>query len=439
MEDMDRVGERRIKGYWWLPGNQTGQVPGVFTFQPNVTSQLELFGSLSQLGGLESEWVALPKEIVRIHGRDSGRAVTLLDCFWTRSSGGLGSQDLRIENLHVGGCLLGAWFDESEPLAFDGAQVEIRHLRQWVGRSARRLSRSPTDGAIGPPRLDSIHLEPLRIELPQEGVLTLRNLVGSSTSVEMGPTITERAVAKFEFETATSIEDIVLITGKLQNLVSLSVDSLSPYIAYELYSSDCRVGADKQGYLPISLLANWNYDDGLEHANGGWSRKAVASFEELGGLEGVQRWWGMSAQLHEAADRAVAARFSEGMFVSDRVVHRCAALQCIGRSIQPNSGSLAAEISAVVGIVRTEFESLVSSELVERWKRATIDLRNDAVHPRRNPFGSDLAFYCGEAAHWLIVLALFRQIEAIGAIEKVVACSEFKHVGRRLTELLSLS
>ena len=55
--------------------------------------------------------------------------------------------DERVERIHVGRFLEGAWYDDPKVQRVDGVNIEIRHLTGWVNNSGLRVVWPRAEGA----------------------------------------------------------------------------------------------------------------------------------------------------------------------------------------------------------------------------------------------------------------------------------------------------
>jgi hypothetical protein len=118
------------QGYWWLPGADEDEVPGILKFDPDDGATLDLLGSLK---GLEGVIDLLEPEIIL--GRSSnGKLITLKDCERTLGNlaigGGFSTSSFAVSEIFVG-----EHFGRAEDIGFERLVVEYLHLGAWAHAS----------------------------------------------------------------------------------------------------------------------------------------------------------------------------------------------------------------------------------------------------------------------------------------------------------------
>lgn len=119
----------RSEGYWWLPGANDNDVPGILEFDPDKGASLRLMGSLQGLEGITE-----PLDPELIHGLSSdGKLITLKDCGQTL--GNIGGGGFSTSAYAVNTIFVGRYFERPEDVGFESLVVEYLHLGAWADSS----------------------------------------------------------------------------------------------------------------------------------------------------------------------------------------------------------------------------------------------------------------------------------------------------------------
>jgi ApeA N-terminal domain 1 len=139
------VDDRRLEGYWWLPGHEDDKIAGILTYDGTDPS-LRVLGAFRVT---RTPGVFSPKtreQAPLILGSCEGEAVTLLDCRERRSSLKVGATDEWRQTLDARLMLVGIWLDEPDEQYFNKIVIGIDHLLPWSRQSGLERTYEQSDG-----------------------------------------------------------------------------------------------------------------------------------------------------------------------------------------------------------------------------------------------------------------------------------------------------
>ena len=145
---------RTFKGHWWLPEEPDRRVPGVLSIDRLRKSQLELIGHLG--GELDSLYAERYQRVLGIS--TDGKLFTLMDCVVVNSTmswHGSGSERLNVQFVYLGAC-----YDSSDDILFDGFTVRYGNLENWMDNRSFRVE---TDRMSNEGRIHYVKPEPVAL------------------------------------------------------------------------------------------------------------------------------------------------------------------------------------------------------------------------------------------------------------------------------------
>ncbi len=148
------------------------------------------------------------------------------------------------------------------------------------------------------------------------------------------------------------------------------------------------------------------------------------SLEQFGGPDGIQRWLQCAQTYRTELRRVMATRYTETMYLEDRIMNTCAALERFDKTRRPNApkvlhGKRAEDpwfvdrIAECVSFAGPEFQRLIVED-PESWAESVRDARNQLAH-HDDPFratGHVGEYLLAEQMYWLFVLCLLRECSA---------------------------
>lgn len=407
-------------GQWWLPTTPTERIGGILARQPDRSYHLTVIG---ELGGDSSRPLMLTtSSIRRIHGQVGARAVTLDECLLVDGRGSIGG--IPTARFLVTKCFIGAWFDEDEAAQFKTVEVLMNWLVYWTAKSG-----ISTDAPLRIPSAgDSVTTVELRRLASEEcaGPSSTRvNL--SQTYKTSGDQLARSGIEQdFTFSvTAAALTDaseLLKVVSYLQDLVCLGTGRIPEYHRIFFYRPDLanQVGG-RDVPQPIEMKAQWmvvDTDDGNDKTL--HSTDLAFSLADLGGMPMIEKWLEVAHEHRRPLRRAMATRYAEGMYQSDRLLGCAAALEAYDR-LHPERRSLQAgnyfrnKVDRAIAYCGDPFSDLVNNP--SRWLEVFKDLRNEIAHQNEvDRHGTRDALFA-KSAFVLLMLCLLRDM---GAPNKVI-------------------
>lgn len=432
-----------LAGEWWLPERPDRRVPGSLTVDDDGRARLDLHGelrtfleegerSLSEDGkttkiAMTADSLDAAGTYPRIVGQAKSRYVTLEDCLrgkHTRSlDGGTAS-----ESIHCGYVFDGLAFEAAELAEFDGIRFQVKWLSHWLQETAIEESRQ-VEKSDSVERWAEITLSVRQKEartLPLErGQLVLGHSFGIHGDRTRERTLSQGHYFRVELDELVPAEDLLDVASDLQDLVSMAVVRTAEFegTVALLHPQAVRTDSDGESHRKrINWYAEWTARDRNPKTSLS-DYDMIFTFQEFGGIEGIARWLDVAARHRSALGRVMATRYSEHMYLSDRVLNRAAALEALDRE---ESGFLnsafATRLTRCVQLAGEPFNDLVGD--VEEWVRKFKDDRDDVAHHygRRLRSQTREQLFLADSAYWLFAFCVLRLAGAPQAV--------FDHAGR---------
>ena len=228
------------RGRWWLPSAPDDRHDGNLTITKG-DARLDLLGhfghELISEGDRErvySMWLADQERIVGV--TTGGDYVTLVDCSQTGGSGLL-RPDLETGIYRARAVIIGAAFDDDEPIEFDHVAIRVSALETWLGLTPLSVEPDAT-GKGGTIRYQFI--EPMDFPLEGGETATLRF---SMTSDGFGPGMTEATIKNaawlgLRFGERRPLEDATRAVWRLRNFLSLATGKPLSVLAVNAFRDD---------------------------------------------------------------------------------------------------------------------------------------------------------------------------------------------------------
>lgn len=429
-ERVDNLGE------WWLPDREEAKVPGRFVWDRESGGELHLLGQL-----VPDEWKdhLLPNGSIQkvrakragpgsltypvIHGQVGQRAFTLLDSFSLRRQERL-SGELALEDVHVNHVLeSSAWFMDGNDLRFDRATVSMRHLTAWIGRSGIEVSHPMIDRAGDSFSVISAESFPsLDVSSDHAEVSFGQSLSGTGDGLHSAG-VSQRWDLNIAFGTAQPIDDFTSIASDLQDLISIAVGKTADFERVILGHPD----------VPLRSLAGMPIGDARDEvryrarwSNGSGDAEPVKaheryfSFDQFGGTDGVRRWMTASQTYRTELGRVMATRYSRAMYLEDRIMNVCAALDsfdAVRRAAPDFSINFVDRIKESVKFADWPMAQLLPAD-IETWAKKVRDVRHDLAHhkARFRQHATQIDHLLSEQLYWLFVFCILRIAGAPGDV-----------------------
>jgi hypothetical protein len=429
-------------GQWWLPQSPDEKVHGRLAVSGDGRATLSLIGAFQDFeisaGDLEGAGV-----YPRILGISEDKAYTLEDCFQIHRKtpflvGGLDSERVLVNQV-----FRGAHFAPDEPLDFHRLNAAMDWLAYWVGRGgiedATRHSAQLEKcwpGALAATAIRSVESQVCR---GHDGA-TIK--LSQSWGMDGDGVVERRLTQDFYF----TVEHVGLVSsralveqmGDLQDLVSIGTGRVAAFRSLNFQHPDViwPPEGERTHEVPIDFFANWNVVNDqptklLHHF------QMFFTFEEFGGMEGIERWLLAVNRHGSALGRVMNSHYSKATYASDRLLHRTAAIEAFDRVGHPEYSKFAVRVQRCADRAGVPFEALVGD--VAAWVSALREARDDVAHHRPGiASGGAKRRVLGDSAYWLFVLCMLRDADAPPVVfQRIVEHADFDFLRVRLGEALA--
>lgn len=427
-----------IHGRWWLPEHEDHEVFGVMKWDLETGGTLRLQGELRPPEWVDhtleddsvqrlrrQPWVERDRQYPVIQGRSERRAYTLLDSF-SLSIREYGED--AVENVHVNRWAEGAWFTDLDDFQADRVIVDLRHLTGWTCRSGLSVDfRRPVDDA-------------------PFAVITARSIPILNTDVDgfdlrlvqslepTGDHIHDIGVAqqwhlKLTHPSPAAVDEFTDVVSDFQDLLTIAVGRTADiekvviqHPAVPALSLAGTVLADRDDIILYTRWSNRSVPD--EPTEPVSRHRMYFTLDDLGGIEGVGRWMRVAAKYRTELGRAMATRYSDAMYLEDRIMNLTAALDSLDRVHREtgNWNSLEDRLTNCVESAGQPFRDLIVVG-AERWIASIVTTRNDLAHHKdafrtAGRVGEHLQ---AEQLFWLFAMCLLRIAEVPEAVFDAIA------------------
>lgn len=446
----DRV---ELLGTWWLPEHPEHKVPGTFTWDVEAGSRLRLLQELRPVetgdniladGSVQRYRLRVEEhdpEYPVIHGLVGDEALTLVDSFSVRRNPT--ALEASPETVAVNAFLRGAWFTERADLSADMVHVEMSHLTGWVVESGLKQRipwrKKPDDRrflvvkarSVPPKRVEheSVQAGPMKVTLAQQ----LRG-IGDATYMSG---VEQRWDLFLRFDEPKPLEVYSALASDVQDLVSLGVGDAAEFRRFEFQHPavtwDSVVPGDmSERRETMKYFSRWHVrardtEPVSEFAH-------YFTLQHLGGMSGIARWMTAAETYRTELGRAMATRYSEEMYLEDRIMNCCAALESFDKTRRGTGKRKVAynrRIQTCVELAGEPFHGLIAGDL-ERWPKKVLFARNDLAHhnERFRADGTVGERVLAEQVFWLFAMCMLRVAEAPEAVfESIAGHRQFRWFG----------
>lgn len=443
MESMEQGGQ------WWLPQSPEVTVPGVLRVDDRGRSQLTLIGELrSEL--TESERHDRPDGLVefrmtedalhrsgrypRVLGRIGNHAYTLDGGVRTRRTSGLFG-GLPSETLVFDQVFRGIWLADGAAAAFDRVAVDLQWLTYWAAATGLRETHQWVDQRPVSFTLRGEALPNRRVRLGPGLTLYLRHRVGVEGDEVTARGLTQRFAWELRSTDLLPLDKLMDVPARLQALVSIGTGRTAGFDEVVLghpRGTDGPTSARRRYRRPIEYWAQWSAHD--TDVRPPKPHEMPFTLPELGGLPAVGRWLAVAERYQHQLDQVMSTRYGNAL-VSDRLLNRVAALEGFHKLHAGGNASLKQRLVACAQVAGEPFSELVGD--VETWARIAKRERNEIGHGSRSGFEAAHMLFIADAAYWLFVLCLLREMRAPSAVfTRIPNASTFRWLQRNLVDVL---
>lgn len=224
--------------------------------------------------------------------------------------------------IHVNWLITGAWFDEQ--VEVDAAAVRLQHLTDWVDHTGLELEYFHKDPAMPYATATANALPEFRSSIGEDCTLALsqdlaatgdqRNDIVLAQNWDLKLTATTTRPMSFFTDRVSDMQDLITIaTGKVANIESFSFTHNDVPLR--------TVGGTPAGQMKEELRYYTQWTSRDDHTERVSPFAMLFTFDDLGGIDGVQRWMQFAAQYRSEVSRVMATRYNDQLFMEDPKVH----------------------------------------------------------------------------------------------------------------------
>lgn len=420
-----------VLGYWWLPQHEAHKVPGRLTWDAEDGGNLELLGELipfelkddvlpdGQVQRYRERRTKLQNQFPIIHGEARDEALTLLNSF-SLNGIGLSGLEERPERIATNGVLVGAWYSDRDGIEADRAIFHMRHLTNWVDTDSITTRHPHLQGDLEGPyiiitaRQAEAHtaiFEDTEIRIWNELHPTGDRTTHSGVDHAWRLTVRTDMPSQLERLTDVAIDLRALITigtGKTAD-IERTILQHPELVGRTLAGNEIPGLRDD-----ITYYSRWSHRSADPAPVG--THKLYFNLAELGGPKVIGSWLATTAKYSTELRRVMATRYSDAMYLEDRITNVCAALESfdmIRRDRPEGEATFKERIMASVANAGEEFLRVVAEPLGD-WLKAVVRARNHLAH-----HGSDFRLngsvgeqLLAEQLFWLFAMNLLREAGA---------------------------
>ena len=427
MENLD------VAGTFWRAGKPDRKVSGRLTFNDADGLELSLIGSLYDseelLDQLTGPVVSAPQdgmrsESVRILGETTEGYVTLDHCLQKSGSFPLFGVPRPAQEVYRSEtALLGAQFDENEPLVFTGVRTRIQYLEHWVGMSTVSIN---VDYDEKSRKIEQVRI----INTPRDKMVTqtsMGELELSFGSVLVGDHIVESTIRQslaleIRFSEPQSLRDTVGVCTSLQNLVTIGIDSPVSIDRVTLMHADLDGPIDFCAQ-PVGIGAK----EGIKPPH---PHEMLFTFQGIGGLQGAAKWIDVAQKYRPVTSMLLSPKYRPPSYAEHRFFDSITAAETLARIRRQREGERInrhklKQLAHEAGAAFKELAGDVNRLIDRVWDTRNDNVVHRGLHEGERPDLNLLA----ESLYFLVVLCLLKECGVPdAALESIQRHERFRHV-----------
>lgn len=410
---------------------------GRLRFSLDDAASLDLTGELSPGSGTGARYPV-------VHGRAGGTDYTLLDSFRSRREMNWGGST-RYETVAVNQILRGAQLDDPDDLRGNAVTIALRHLTEWVTDSG--IEERHTWAVDPAPPDDPVfqiatHRTPDHHAATADGrTVTLFRYLGIDGDGVASRTLTQHFDLRIDAPDPNArlpLDDLLDWASDLQDLVTIATGRTADLERVAYYDPDItrRTPSGRHDPEPVEVIASWTAgtDPNPRHVE---RHRLLFTYDQLGGITALARWLDAAAAHSGALGRVMATRYSKPMFVSDRLMNCCAALEAFDRKTTGfQRAYLRTRMARCVDLAADPFAALVGDTTV--WTDTNISARNEVAHDLERPVRhtAPATLYLSKSLYYLFVLCMLRTMQAPDAVYgRITEHGEFRWLASALRDV----
>lgn len=365
---------REYKGPWWLPGNESNQLPGTLVVEKGKTT-LEVIGDfgreLISKTARERVYSLQLEERSRLLGTSTDGKPITLEGIWEGSSK-IHFPGLPTANYRAGTTLVGRHFAEGETIAFDEIAISASDLNAWTQVSGFRTS-IETEELDDEGHAAFVGTE-VRYEAPDEIRIPLargeeialrftchgRGLWGRSDRVE----IRQEAALHWRFPRPIDLFSVFDRVGQVRNFLSLAVGRPVSITSVAGFKDGHKLGSSNS-LSPIDLYWEISHNpDPPESARDPREMLFTLNQVEPDASTVIKRWLARQDRLEPVFNLYFGTLYHPSLYLEVRFLAFAQALETYDfrRRRKPGSRSLAERTYDVLRQCRTVTSRIVGAD-----------------------------------------------------------------------------
>jgi hypothetical protein len=341
-------------GRWWLPEAPEEVFGGVARYEPGEGVQLSLGGGFNTsifdepAPGVRT-FSAEQRELQVIHGRASGRATTMLNCFAKHSrtfdlfGGSPDDQVIAVQTMLVG-CHLESPSDQ----VFVSAEVALENLSEFAGRAGiSGTMHFRTNGGTPPSPLAEVRLDEVpeleaqtsgkRITLLHHQSVSPLRMQRSDFSLEVRDT----PVLHIDFDEPVGVDEVLATVGVLQDLITLStmepsrVIWLRTFVAGE-HNDLPDEHPHKTRPAPVECIVRYASVP-VPESNAPATSSCLFSLRDTDFTSLIPNWFEVHSQFRAAINMILGLRSGASQYLETSVITSVSAAETFHRSLGPST------------------------------------------------------------------------------------------------------
>jgi hypothetical protein len=436
-----------LLAYWWLPEHPKRRVPGRLTWNPNDGGDLQLMGELRPPEILDNrlpdgsvqKYRARPPQLDRhypvILGSRTTRggqeeAYTVLHSLSLNNIGFHGLEEYP-EHISAGAVLHGAWYTDPADIEADRAIFDFSHLSSWVNTSGLETKYPGLQGDDDGPYVVITGQRLPAFSTAHEGAtVDLRQALTHTGDDDHTSGIEQSWRLVIKIEPIGELERFTDIATDIRALVTIGVgktaDITRAVLQHPKLHQHKLDGTPAPAFRDdITYMNRWAHRGNDATAVRG--HELYFSLAQFGGPDGIQRWLLAASTYRTELRRVMATRYTDAMYLEDRIMNTCAALERFdkgrrpdapkvphdGKSVDPWFVDRIAECATFAGPV---FGALIVED-ARAWAKRVSRVRNQLAH-HDDPFrttGQAGEHVLAEQTYWLFAMCMLRACEAPGS------------------------
>lgn len=436
-----------IQGVWWLPASPDHKVPGWLRYDSENGGELRLSGSIRPReplkNGRDGVVTDPPQDqriYPRIHGQSGRKFFNLEDSFQISIEHYLCRDDDSAEKIHVNWLLTGAWFESDEQVEFDKAIVRFQHLTDWVNRTGLETDILNPDPGAPFATAWAKSLPPLKALMVDDCELTLGQELSAGGDHRNDIVITQRWTLTVAAAERRPLEFFTNRVSDFHDLVSIAAGKVANIETFHFTHDDVPLRSLAgtpigEAKAKLGYYSRWsNHDRHDERLD---PHIMLFTFDDLGGIAGVERWMRFAGTYRSELSRVMATRYNKQMFLEDRVTNCVAALGSFDRTRRDDRHQgtyLVERLRECVNFAGPSFVGLLAGESVEDWTMRAKNHRNSLGH-HLDAFRNDTGIIereLGDQLLWLATLCFLREAGALEHLfDKISRHKSYKWIAER--------